>query len=395
MQERVTRPGAWPVLLAFTFVAGVTQLLWLNFAPLIAFVERRYGVNELVASTLILVFPLLYVFLSLHSGRLIDRLGYKRVVGRGAIATAAFAALRIYDESFWILLTAQIGIAIAQPYVTNGISKLVVEWFDESHGAIATGVGTIGMFLGMATAMAWTPSLVAATSLQTAMLVFGVIAAAAAAVFLVVAQEGPIAASDGSVLPKSFQQLVRQRDLAIVFVLAFLGLGFFNGLTTWLEQILAPNGIDAEQAGLVGGLLIVGGILGAAVLPALSDKLRRRKPFVIACTLVALVTVYPLCTSDSFAVSLTLGGVLGFFYLPAYALLLEMCSELAGPPSAGHATGILMLAGNAGGVVVIIAMQLVKGSAPTHLRAVWLLLGLLATALALATRVSETYHAKR
>ena len=93
MEERATHRGAWPVLLAFTLVSGVPQLLWLNFAPIITVVEKRYGVTELAASTLVLVFPLLYVVLSLHSGRLIDRLGYKKVVGRGAILTAGLALL--------------------------------------------------------------------------------------------------------------------------------------------------------------------------------------------------------------------------------------------------------------------------------------------------------------
>jgi cyanate permease len=334
------------------------------------------------------------VILSLHSGRLIDRLGYKKVVGRGAIVTAIFAIVRIYDDSFWALLAGQVGIAAAQPYVNNGISKLVSEWFDESRGAIATGVGTIGMFLGMAVAMAWTPALVASTSLKTAMIVFAAIAALSAVTFLLVAKEAPGAASAHAAASKSFGELVRDRDLAIIFALSFLGLGFFNGLTTWLEQILAPNGIDSEQAGFVGGLLIVGGIAGAAVIPLVSDKLQRRKPFVLACTAAATVVLHPLCTGRHLPSLLVLGGVMGFFFLPAYALLLEMCSELAGPLSAGYATGILMLAGNAGGVVVIVAMQLVRGDAPTYLRAVWLLLGLLVVAFALAAMVSETYQRK-
>src|SRR5687767_11453715 len=118
METRKTLPGAWPVLLAFTLVSAVTQLLWLNFAPLITLVMKRYGVSEGQASLLILVFPLIYIFLSLHAGALIDRHGFRRIVGCGAIATAAFSAVRIYDESFWVLLAGQFGIAIAQPYVT-------------------------------------------------------------------------------------------------------------------------------------------------------------------------------------------------------------------------------------------------------------------------------------
>ncbi len=392
---RRVRPGAFRALLAFTFVTGVTQLLWLNFAPLIAYLMERYGVDELTASTLILVFPLLYVFLSMHAGALVDRIGYRATVGRGAIATAAFAALRIFDDHFATLLAAQIGLAIAQPYVGNGISKLVASHFDESQGAIATGIGTIGMFLGMALAMALTPPLVEAAGFRTAMAVFAAIAAVAAAVFYAATRGAGGPSSETTTAPApTIRALLANRDLALVFAMAFLGLGFFNGLTTWLEQILAPNGLDAEAAGLVGAALIVGGIVGSGVLPALSDRAGRRKPFVLVCTLVATVTLVPLCTSRDFGLLVALAGVLGFFFLPAYALLLEMCSELAGRASAGYATGVLMLAGNAGGVVVIVAMPLVKGDAPTFLRAVYLLLGLLVAAIGLASIVSETHHAR-
>ncbi|HEX6241611.1 MAG TPA: hypothetical protein VFZ61_11975, partial [Polyangiales bacterium] len=124
MQAPPARRGAWSALLAFTFVSAVTQLLWLNFAPLISLVVERYQVAEWWAKWLVEAFPLIYIFLSLHAGSLIDRLGCRKVVGAGSLATAAFACLRIYDASFSLLLAAQIGIAVAQPYVTNGVSKL-------------------------------------------------------------------------------------------------------------------------------------------------------------------------------------------------------------------------------------------------------------------------------
>jgi uncharacterized membrane protein YuzA (DUF378 family) len=49
-----------------------------------------------------------------------------------------------------------------------------------------------------------------------------------------------------------------------------------------------------------------------------------------------------------------------------------------------------MLFGNGGGVVVIVAMVVVKGEQPTFVRAVYLLYGIVALAIALAFGVSET-----
>ena len=387
----VTAPhaGAKTVLAVFTLLLAVTQLLWLNFAPLVGLVCKRYAVSELAATMLVLVFPLIYVLLSIPAGVLVDRRGYRFTVGWGGIVTAAFATLRIWDDHFAVLLVAQIGIALAQPFVMNGISKLVADWFSEEHGAIATGVGTMGMFIGMAVAMAVTPGLVASTSLRTAMVVFAIVSWSSAGLFWMFGRERATTPAVPSRPAASVRELVAQRDLRILFALSFLGLGFFNALMTWIEPILAPNGFDAEVAGTVGGVLIGGGIVGSIVIPALSDRARRRKPFLIGCALLALGLVHPLCTTNRQGSAYGLSAALGFFLLPAFALLLEMCSEHAGREHAGNATGLLMLMGNAGGVVMSLLVELVRGDSGSYLNAVWMLNGSLIVMIGLAVILRE------
>lgn len=384
------------MLFAYTLAVGLSQLLWLNFAPILSLVQARYGVGEFTASLLILVFPLLYVVFSIPAGALTDRRGYRFAVGGGTIAMAAGACIRIWDAHFGALVAGQLVIAVAQPYVVNGISKLVADWFSEEQGAIATGLGTMGMFAGMAAGLATTPLLVEAYSLRAAMAVFAVVAVVVLALFawLVRPNDAP-GGGAASVEPARFGPLLRDRRLLLLYTLAFLGLGVFNGLTTWLEQILAPHGIDSAQAGIIGGALIGGGIVGAAVVPALSDALRRRKPFLIGCALCALLTLHPLASGSRYHLLLALGALHGFFFLPAFALLLEMCAQLAGMHAAGSATSLLMLAGNAGGVAVIVAMPAVKGAGPDYGPAVWLLVALLGLTTALALLLPETFARRR
>jgi nitrate/nitrite transporter NarK len=72
-----------------------------------------------------------------------------------------------------------------------------------------------------------------------------------------------------------------------------------------------------------------------------------------------------------------------------------MCSELAGPASAGYATGLLMLAGNTGGVVMIEAMHAGLESEGGARSALYMLLGAGALALVPALLVAETFRAQR
>lgn len=369
--SQIPRPGRWRVLASFVLVALVSQLLWLNFAPLLIEVQRDYQVDETTASLLILVFPLLYCLLSTHSGRLIDRLGYKRVVGIGALVGAIGSLIRLDTAHFGSLLAGQIVIACAQPYVVNGISKLVADWFDPDEGAMATGLGTVGMFLGMAVGMATTPPLYTEFGWRGAMAVNSAVALAAAGAWWVFAAETGAAAAEN---PSPFRSLLRNRTLLLLTALGAGGLGFFNGLTTWLEPLVAPRGLDAAAAGLLGAAIIVGGIVGAVVVPPIADKLRLRKLPLLLCAVGASVAYAAMAIAQGSHGIFISGALLGMAFMPAFALLLTMTGEAVAPRDNGSATALVMLAGNGGGVVVIVAMAMLddwQGTAP------WLFLGAL------------------
>lgn len=388
------KPFRWAVLMAYFGVAAMCQFLWLNLAPLVSFLQLKYQVSELAVSSLLLSFPLLYVLLSIHSGTLIDKKGYRYVIMLGSIISAVFACVRVFDDSFYILVIGQTGIAIGQPYIINGISKLVSDWFDKEEVAMATGIGTAGMLIGMAIGMGLTPALNESLGFQKTMLVFAILSIALTAVFFFLGKENNLVKSKAIALSAigEIKALLASKNLVILCTITFFALGVFNGLTTWLEPILKPNNVNAEEAGLVGAFLILGGIVGSLIIPTISDKLKVRKPFLALCCLTALFIIYPLCTMGSLTMLYVLGGLLGFFFLPGYALLLSMCEEIAGNEKAGAATGLLMMAGNAGAVVVIAAMPLINGEGSVWTNSIYLMLALMVVALVLVVGfLKETF----
>jgi predicted MFS family arabinose efflux permease len=389
------KPYRWVVLMSYFGVVAMSQMLWLNLAPLVTFIQQKFAVSELVVSLLLLSFPLLYVILAVHSGRMIDKRGYRYVIIMGSVISSLFACVRIFDGSFYLLLIGQTGIAIGQPYIINGISKLVSDWFSKEHTAMATGIGTAGMLIGMAIGMGLTPVLNESIGFSYTMMVFAVISIVLTLIFVFLGKENSInKLKTEAISPASdLKPLLKNRNLFTLFVVSFLALGVFNGLTTWLEPILKPNGINAEETGLVGAFLIVGGILGSVIIPTLSDKYKVRKPFLALCCIAAFIILYPLCTLGSLNLLYLLGGLLGFFFLPGYALMLSMCEELAGKEQAGVATGLLMLAGNAGAVLIIVLMPLVNGADTVWTNALYLMLFLMAiTFLTVVFLLKESFE---
>ncbi|NNM95479.1 MAG: MFS transporter [Bacteroidia bacterium] len=384
-ENKEKKPFRWAVLMAFFGVAAMTQMLWLNFAPLESFVESKYAISKDSFGFLMLSFPLVYVLLSMHSGTLIDKKGYRYVIILGSIISALFACLRCFDHSFTMLEIGQYGIAVGQPYVINGISKLVADWFDREETAMATGIGTAGLLIGMALGMGLSPALNDSMGFHNMLVVFAGLSVAFTLIFVWLGRENNKITQESAATSamSEIKSLIKSRNLNILFIISFLAIGVFNGLMSWTEPLLKPNGLNEEQIGLVGAFLILGGIVGSVLIPTISDKVKARKPFLAVCCLIALAIIYPLCTIKSINMVYVMGCLLGFFFLPGYALMLSMCEETAGFQKAGAATGILMLMGNAGGVVLIILMPVVDAGHTFWTNSIYMMLALMAVTLAL------------
>lgn len=385
----------WIILILFMLPAAMSQMLWLNFAPLLTAMQQKYKVDELTSNLLIMVFPLVYVLVSIPAGFLTDRRGYRYAITLGSVIMSVFAALRIYNGPFWFVVACQTGIAIGQPFIMNAISKLVADWFEPEHNALATGLGTLGMFIGMALGLGLAVPFTQAFGFSGSMLAYAIMSVASTVLFVLFARENRgLRDSATAEMARDLKLLMKSRNLVRLFAIAFLALGYFNGFTSWLEQILAPNGVSAESAGNAGASLIVGGILGAAIIPAISDAAKRRKPFLVACCIMAGALTWPLSRSGDGIQLYAMSSLLGFFFLPGYALLLSATEEFAGKDKAGSATGLLMLFGNFGGVVVSILMDAVKAGPRDWRNAVYLLLGTIGLSLLLALITGESFHGR-
>jgi len=387
----------WLYLILFSLVALVSQMLWLNFGAMGIFLQSNYQIDEMTASLPILVFPVFYCLLSVNAGAMIDKKGYKPVVAFGAILMALGSVARVFHESFVVLMIGQSIIAIAQPYIINGISKLVADWFDVKDSGGAVGIGTGFMFIGMGVGIGVSPAIAGedGSGYGTMLMVMAAITVITSLLFVFVVK--PNKASTSSITSvgglKDFGSLLKNKNIIILNLIAFASLGFFNGISGYLEQMLVEQGIKSEDGGMVAAALIGGGILGAFIVPMISDKIKRRKIIMIIAALGATALAYPVMTGNNIGLLYVLGGLLGFVFLPGYAILLTASEEEAGKEKAGASTGLIMLFGNFGGVVVVALAPILKGEGLWS-PAIYLCMGLLVMASLLSFVMKETFKTK-
>ncbi len=357
----------WVVLLSFMFIAGMTQLLWITFAPITGAAAQFYHTSDLVIGLLSMSFMAIYVVLVIPSAWMIDTLGFRTAVGIGAVLTAFFALTRgLFAASFPLVFASQMGIALGQPLVVGAITKLAAAWFPTKERATAVGLGTLAIYLGILVAMLITPALATSYGMVKMLLIYGIVAVVAALGFIVFAKARPAtppcpAGQDERVLMfDGLKQMLRQRDFLLLLAVFFIGLGMFNGVSTWIENIVRPRGFSISQAGLLGGMMLIGGIIGAVIVPILSDKARRRKPYII----LSLCGLIPGLAGMTFATSywllLVSGFVFGFFLLSSGPIGFQFGAELTRPAPEGTSNSLLIVMGQFSGIIFIFGMDALK-----------------------------------
>jgi MFS family permease len=388
----------WVVLAVYMYISALTQLYWLNFAAIETFMESPpFGWPASTVMWFTLVFPLVYVLVSIPAGMLIDRRGFKYGVGIGAVFAGAFAMLRLVNtDSFTVLVISQIGIAIGQPFVLNGITKLVVTWFPQKEEATAVGLGSLALLVGMMVGLGATPALVQYLGFQTMLVIYGILGLLGILLFFLLGRPyPPTPAREVEVQQEitgwqGIRHILGIRDFLILGFIALIGIGVFNGLATWLEKILNElQKIPLTDAGIIAAVLILSGIIGCVVIPLISDRTMRRKPFLLLASAVGTVSIIVLMMVKGFAANTVNAVFLGFFLISALPIMLTMSAEITGARFAGISVGYLQLLGNAAAVAIVPIMESMRGVTGQWVLPLAFIAGLLAIAFILAIVIRE------
>ncbi len=377
-EEHAVYGFRWVVLAAFMFVAAVTQLMWLNYAPITSQTQELMGASEFRVVLLATMFPLVYIPVSIPAGFIIDRKGFRFAVIIGALLTTAFSFLRLFAGNYALVLVGMIGISLGQPFVLNSITKMVSTWFPTEESALANGLASLSLFLGMIIALAATPPLLKAFgeteigSLRWVVLIYSLVSLASLVLFALLGKARPpkppkrtereALGEEAAINLKSLRSLFALHDFRLLCVIIFIGNGSFVGLMQLIEKILNPKGIETGTAGNIGAVIVLAGVVGCVVLPSISDRIMRRKPFIVLAALAAAPTLFLIGALENAALLFIVGGTLGFFLLSALPVLLALCEETTGSTLTGTATSMLLLLGNAGGVVITLIMEGIKGA---------------------------------
>jgi FLVCR family MFS transporter 7 len=198
---------------------------------------------------------------------------------------------------------------------------------------------------------------------------------------------------DVAINMRSLRSLFGLHNFRILCLVILIGNGSFVALMQLIEDIMEPKGISSETAGYIGAVMVVAGVIGCLVIPFISDKLMWRKPFLLLAAFMAVPTLILVGVLDSTFLIYIVGGVLGFFLLSAFPILLAFAEETTGAALTGTATSMLLLLGNAGGVVLTLALTGINSATggEDYLWGLVFLAALFAVAFVYGLRIKEEH----
>lgn len=367
-QQYRTYKYRWVILGAIIPIIICTEMFWLTLAPISSIAEGFYNTNSMVISLFSLSYMIMYILFTLPASWVIDKFGYRHSLIIGGSLTVVFGILRaVFADNLTLAIICQFLIAMGQPFLLNVSTKVPANWFPVTERSIAAGLLTMAQYLGFVVPMVLSPMIAESHGIPALFKVFAIIAGVCTVIAIAFTRERPPVppgpeAEKEDISFKSMGRLFRNKNFIYVMVIIFISMGIFNALLTLIESILQPRGFSTDQAGIVGAVFVIAGVIGAVILPIISDKIRRRTPlFVIGISL--LVPLYLGITYiSSFVLVVVVAALAGFTIMGVAPILFQHGAEVAYPVKEGTSFGLILLMGQISGVLFVLLFETLIGS---------------------------------
>lgn len=272
----------------------------------------------------------------------------------GLVAAASLSAMSLTND-FPILVALFVGFQIGLNALLAPLAAVLPDRVAPARRGLASAVIGFGVLLAQSLG-----SIIGAAFLddvRTGLAIAPWIVAATSIVFVVFARDRSTRDLPRRVV--TFREIVETFRIPLDrdFLLALFGrlmllLAFFCAMLYQYFVLqdyigLAPESVAATIA-LSGTVMAVASGIGTLISGPLSDRIRRRKPLVVAASLLIAVAFIPLIVAPSQAIFLTFVGVAGLAYGVYIAVDQALMSEVL-PDDANHGKdmGILNIANTA------------------------------------------------
>ncbi|KAF5024304.1 hypothetical protein F66182_3634 [Fusarium sp. NRRL 66182] len=384
--EYRTYKRRWFGLAQLTLMNIIVSWDWMTYAPVASHAAEYYDVRESTINWISTAFFLAFVAVFPISIAILHR-GPKLAFMTAAVLILIGNWIRYAGStkssggSIAYAMAGEIIIGFAQPFILAAPTRYSDLWFTNRGRVAATALTSLANPFGAAFGQLITPLMVEKPGDVSSMVLYiSIISTVCAApAFLVPAKPpspvGPAAETPKLSLRESVKVLTGSLELWLILLPFAVFVGFFNSISSLLNQMLTPYGFSDDEAGIGGAVLIVVGLVAAAISSPIMD---RTKSFLFVIKiLVPLIGISYLIfiwmpetrTVAGPYVVLAILGASSFSLVP---VALEFLIELSHPLSPEVTSTVAWAGGQLFGAIFIIVSDALRtgndASPPKHMK---------------------------
>ncbi|TRX94392.1 hypothetical protein FHL15_004859 [Xylaria flabelliformis] len=365
----------WFGLAQLTLINIVVSWDWLTFSPVSQYAAAYYGRSESDINWFSTAFLFAFVVISPLTIYMLH-LGPKPSMVTAAVFTILGNIVRVAGSHsrnggiYGVVMFGQILIGLAQPFVLSAPTRYSDLWFTNRGRVAATALPSLANPFGAALGQLIVPFLATKPAeVSSAVLYVTIISVVVSLPAFFIPASPPTPAGPSGTTPKaslrSSLHLLKSVELWLILIPYAVYVGFFNSISSLLNQILLPYGFSSDDAGIAGAVLIVVGLVTSAITSPILD---RTKAFLLAIKVavpiiglsyLVFVFVPPTRQLAGPYVVLAILGAASFSLVP---VALEFLCEL-GHPMSPEVTSTIAWGGGQllGGVFIVISDALKAG----------------------------------
>ncbi|KAI1124240.1 major facilitator superfamily domain-containing protein [Nemania abortiva] len=365
----------WFGLVQLTLLNIIVSWDWLTFSPVSQYAASYYGRSESDINWFSTAFLFSFVAASpltiymLHWGPKPSIVTAAALAILGNVVRVAGSHSR--DGGLYgVVMFGQILIGLAQPFVLSAPTRYSDLWFTNRGRVAATALPSLANPFGAALGQLIVPFLATKPAdVSNAVIYITILSVVIALPSFFISASPPTPAGPSGDTPKaslrSSLHLLKSVELWLIMLPYAVYVGFFNSISSLLNQILVPYGFSSDDAGIAGALLIVVGLVASAITSPILD---RTKAFLLAIKVavpiiglsyLAFIFVPPTRDLAGPYVVLAVLGAASFSLVP---VALELLCEL-GHPMSPEVTSTIAWGGGQllGGVFILVSDALKAG----------------------------------
>jgi len=324
------------LMLAVSYFMNFSYLFAMqSYPPVISDIMKTFGISYGQAGLLMSIMGLSGIFLALPCWGLIAKWGLKRVGGLGLFICTLGALVTLMSNSFILFGIGRFMLGVGGVLTTVSSFSIVPLWFAEKDMGKAMGIKALDMSTATVITFNLYPIIASYYGWRFSFMSSTVVLLASMVSFLLVFEETP---QEQGV--STFEGIANPQVWILGAIWAFFNMSIIS-FTTWAGTFfIESKGVPINLAFFMASLSMLISVLLAPFVGALSDKVRKRKVFIVTSSVgmaVSLLFIARLSLPFLFLPVLSFAVATPFLPVNVFSL----SSQILSSERAGLSFGVL------------------------------------------------------